>query len=164
MQSETLTPEEAAEFLRVNPQTVYRALRAGTLPGAKIGTSWRILRSELEEHLRTGGLTKKRSGHLPGLVREALTDAFDQADNNIAWWETFTSPAHATKLLGRLWSCADAVPSHTREAAAEWLLYRDPWSPEADDIRQGCTYAELARALKPELEEAIKEKVSSSTP
>lgn len=54
-QSETLTPEEAAAILRVNPQTVYRALRAGKLPGAKVGAQWRILRADLEEYLRTGG-------------------------------------------------------------------------------------------------------------
>ena len=52
--NETLTPEEAAEMLRVNPQTVYRALRAGKMPGAKIGAQWRILKSDLDEYLRTG--------------------------------------------------------------------------------------------------------------
>ena len=45
---ETLTPEEAAQYLRVNPQTVYRLLRNGKLPGAKIGHQWRIRRADLE--------------------------------------------------------------------------------------------------------------------
>ena len=52
---ETLTPEEAARFLKLNPQTVYRALRAGKLPGAKVGAQWRLSKAALEEYLRTGG-------------------------------------------------------------------------------------------------------------
>jgi len=43
-----LTPEEAAEYLRVNPQTVYRLLRAGKCPGVKIGRQWRIRRADLD--------------------------------------------------------------------------------------------------------------------
>ena len=43
-----LTPEEAAAYLRVNPQTVYRLLRAGRCPGVKIGRQWRIRRSDLD--------------------------------------------------------------------------------------------------------------------
>ncbi len=43
-----LTPEEAAAYLRVNPQTVYRLLRAGKCPGVKIGRQWRIRRADLD--------------------------------------------------------------------------------------------------------------------
>ena len=43
-----LTPEEAAAYLRVNPQRVYRLLRAGRCPGVKIGRQWRIRRSDLD--------------------------------------------------------------------------------------------------------------------
>jgi excisionase family DNA binding protein len=43
-----LTPEEVAEYLRVNPQTVYRLLRAGKCPGVKIGRQWRIRRADLD--------------------------------------------------------------------------------------------------------------------
>ncbi len=45
---ELLTPEEAARYLRVNPQTVYRMLRRGECPGTKMGRQWRIRRTELE--------------------------------------------------------------------------------------------------------------------
>ncbi len=53
-----MTPEEAAAYLRVNPQTVYRLLRRGTLPGVKIGRQWRIRRADLDAHFgapRTAG-------------------------------------------------------------------------------------------------------------
>ncbi len=43
-----LTPEEAAAYLRINPQTVYRLLRAGKCPGVKIGRQWRIRRADLD--------------------------------------------------------------------------------------------------------------------
>ncbi len=43
-----MTPEEAAEFLKVDIRTIYRWLRAGTLPAAKFGDSWRIRKSDID--------------------------------------------------------------------------------------------------------------------
>ena len=48
---DTLTPEEAAAYLRVNAQTMYRLLRSGQLPGVKVGRQWRIRRVALEQYL-----------------------------------------------------------------------------------------------------------------
>lgn len=48
------TPEEASRYLRVHEQTVYRRLRAGKLPGAKIGDQWRIRKADLDEYLKGG--------------------------------------------------------------------------------------------------------------
>jgi excisionase family DNA binding protein len=47
-----MNPEEAAEYLRVTPQTVYRRLREGSLPGAKVGGQWRILKEDLDAYLK----------------------------------------------------------------------------------------------------------------
>ncbi len=47
-----LTPEEAADYLRVNRETVYRRLRAGKLPGNKIGQQWRIRKHDLNRYLQ----------------------------------------------------------------------------------------------------------------
>lgn len=47
----TLSPEEAAEYLKVNPQTIYRNLRRGRLPGGKIGRQWRIRKEDLDRFL-----------------------------------------------------------------------------------------------------------------
>ena len=52
---ELLTPEEAAPYLRVNPQTVYRLLRGRRCPGVKVGRQWRIRKADLEARL--GGQT-----------------------------------------------------------------------------------------------------------
>ena len=51
-QREILTPDEAARYLRVHPQTIYRRLRTGTMPGAKIGDQWRIRKADLESYLK----------------------------------------------------------------------------------------------------------------
>ena len=81
----TLTPEEAAAYLKVNPQTIYRNLRRGRLPGAKVGRQWRLRRSDLDRLLagasvaaeevlpwRTGG--RAESGTAAG-KRQALLQA-----------------------------------------------------------------------------------------
>lgn len=64
---ETLTPEEAARYLRVNPQTLYRLLRSGRLPGVKVGRQWRIRKATLEAYLDGGaGPGHARTGRSPG--------------------------------------------------------------------------------------------------
>lgn len=43
-----LTPEEVAQVLDVSLMTVYRKLKSGELPGAKIGANtWRIKQDDL---------------------------------------------------------------------------------------------------------------------
>ncbi len=49
--SDLLTPEEVAGYVRVNPQTIYRLLRSGKLPGAKIGHQWRVRKTDLDAYL-----------------------------------------------------------------------------------------------------------------
>lgn len=48
---EILTPEQVADLLSVSVSTVYRELRAGRLPGLKVGQQWRISRSVLMDRL-----------------------------------------------------------------------------------------------------------------
>ena len=42
------TVKEAAEFLRVTPETVRRLCRRGKIPFARIGSDYRFLKSDLE--------------------------------------------------------------------------------------------------------------------
>ncbi len=53
MLAEVMTVSEVAQFLRVNPQTVYRKAKAGELPAVRIGRAIRFRRSELEAWLKT---------------------------------------------------------------------------------------------------------------
>ena len=45
--SAVLTPEQAAAELQLHPNTIYKLLSDGTLPGRKVGSSWRIPRTQL---------------------------------------------------------------------------------------------------------------------
>jgi len=46
-QSEVLTAQEAADYLRVSLKTLYRLVAAGQVPGQKVGRSWRFRRADL---------------------------------------------------------------------------------------------------------------------
>ena len=58
MGTEVMTVSEVAQYLRVNPQTVYRKAKAGELPAVRIGRAIRVRRSELDEWLKTWTLQK----------------------------------------------------------------------------------------------------------
>ncbi len=42
------TDQEVATLVKVDTETIYRWLWSGKLPGAKIGDSWRIRKSDIE--------------------------------------------------------------------------------------------------------------------
>jgi len=46
-----LTPDEAAEIVKVSAKTIREWLKAGTLKGIKTGRLWRIKESELRAFL-----------------------------------------------------------------------------------------------------------------
>jgi excisionase family DNA binding protein len=47
-----ITIDEAAQYLRFHPSTVYRLARRGELPAVKVGKQWRLDRKVLENWLR----------------------------------------------------------------------------------------------------------------
>ncbi len=54
MNDETITVNEAAEMLKVSPQSVRRWLKDGHLKGSKVGKGklWRLNRREVENYLK----------------------------------------------------------------------------------------------------------------
>lgn len=52
---EVLTPDEAAQLLKVSKKTLLRHARDGQVPGVKLGRVWRFRRSELLDLLTTPG-------------------------------------------------------------------------------------------------------------
>ena len=48
-----LTPNEVAEQLRVSSMTVYRLIKAGDLPAARIGKSFRIREEDVDSYLQS---------------------------------------------------------------------------------------------------------------
>lgn len=55
MTSEWMSAGEAAQAYGVSPDTIYRALKAGTLPvpAVKVGRQWRIHRESVERFVAT---------------------------------------------------------------------------------------------------------------
>lgn len=56
-----MTLEEVANYLKLQPQTVYKWAQEGQIPGAKLGKEWRFRKAILDEwidsaiHLSKGG-------------------------------------------------------------------------------------------------------------
>ena len=48
MSTNAMTVQEVAEYLNVDPKTVYRLVNRGKLPGFKVGGSWRFQRDDLD--------------------------------------------------------------------------------------------------------------------
>jgi excisionase family DNA binding protein len=48
---ELMTPREVAEVMRVSTMTVYRLVKAGTLPAIRVGKHLRIRRADLRAYL-----------------------------------------------------------------------------------------------------------------
>ena len=61
MNSEVLTVEEVANYLRIDIRTVYRLAKRGDIPCIKIGRQWRFNRDDIKE-LVSGGLHNKENG------------------------------------------------------------------------------------------------------
>lgn len=47
-EDEMLTIDDLAAYLKLKPQTIYKWVQAGKLPGAKFGKEWRFRRSAIE--------------------------------------------------------------------------------------------------------------------
>lgn len=53
--TDVLTLDEAAAYLRVHPRTLRTKASEGEVPGAKVGRVWRFHRRQLERWLLDGG-------------------------------------------------------------------------------------------------------------
>lgn len=57
--SDFMTVKECAELLKISTTTIYRLVRKGNLPGAKIGNQWRFSRGLIKKHVE-GNIEKRR--------------------------------------------------------------------------------------------------------
>ena len=51
MMAPVLTVNELSDYLKFHPTTIYRLLKAGQLPGFRIGSDWRFNVEEIERWL-----------------------------------------------------------------------------------------------------------------
>lgn len=117
-EKDVLSAEEVAEYLGVNPVTVYRWCREGRLPCLKIGKFWRIRRGALEDFLGRG----ERPATLVGQLRSFLYVP-----------DTVIGIAETTDLLHRL----DAAFLQVGEARGGLLVKFHGGEPDAseDELR-----------------------------
>ena len=52
--SEIMTPKEVATYLKMSVLTVYKHAKMGTIPGFRIGNSWRFDKSRIDAALLGG--------------------------------------------------------------------------------------------------------------
>ena len=62
MDSEFLTAEEVAEYLRLPLSTVYKLVQDKRLPGFKVGKHWRFRRETFEQWIKTQELSLSGKG------------------------------------------------------------------------------------------------------
>ena len=60
MDERYMTGEEVADYLQIRRETLYRWLKAGRLPGHKVGRAWRFAKQELDEWVRSGGAAEEQ--------------------------------------------------------------------------------------------------------
>jgi excisionase family DNA binding protein len=62
MNSEVLTVQEVANYLRIDIRTVYRLAKRGDIPCIKIGRQWRFNRDDIKELVSRGPRNKESGG------------------------------------------------------------------------------------------------------
>ncbi len=73
MNTDVMTVSEVAEYLRVNPQTVYRRAKAGQLPAVRIGRAIRFRKSELDEWMKTAAVISSPEGARDLAFKEGIS-------------------------------------------------------------------------------------------
>jgi excisionase family DNA binding protein len=54
LEKEILTLEEAAEYLRMNPEVLRRHVKKGDIPGKQIGRVWKFSKRLLQKYIEEG--------------------------------------------------------------------------------------------------------------
>jgi excisionase family DNA binding protein len=95
MSSQVMTPEQVAEFLQVNPATVYRYIRQHRLEASRLGRHYRITREAVDRFLRANSnLSEVRAAlfdrvariaeHSPGVNDEDVMRVLEEVDAELA--------------------------------------------------------------------------------
>lgn len=51
---EIMTPKEVAKYLKMSVLTVYKHAKQGTIPGFRVGNSWRFDKKKIDDVLLNG--------------------------------------------------------------------------------------------------------------
>lgn len=58
---------EVADIMRVSKMTVYRLIRSGDMPAIRVGKSFRVPASAVEEIIASGAVTEQREDRVAGI-------------------------------------------------------------------------------------------------
>lgn len=95
MPNEIMTPEQVAEFLQINPATVYRYIRQHKLEASRLGRHYRITRAAVDRFLRANSNASavraalfERVGRIAernrGLTDEEVMRVLEEVDAELA--------------------------------------------------------------------------------
>jgi len=73
MDKKTMTTEEVAEILKVNPRTISRLIKRDFLPAFKVGNKWRFFQNEVEKWIKANrsGVLAIKEKKPEGVITEA---------------------------------------------------------------------------------------------
>ena len=64
--SEIMKPKEVAQYLKMSILTVYKHAKQGTIPGFRVGNSWRFDKKCIDEILIKSGKTPEKTAAAGG--------------------------------------------------------------------------------------------------
>jgi excisionase family DNA binding protein len=114
----TLTVEEAAAYLRVDPVTVERELRRGRLPGNRVGRAWRLSSEALADYLGGGDPTAAMFEASTRLEQDDVDEALRILLRNLVA-DRLVPPPLRLSLLRRLGILAEAAETASPQRARE---------------------------------------------
>ncbi len=71
MNENLITVKEIADYLKVNPATVYRMVRKGGIPAFKVGSEWRFKKESIELWIAE---RERQNGNGNGKAKEDQSD------------------------------------------------------------------------------------------
>jgi excisionase family DNA binding protein len=146
-----LTTDEVLDYLQVNLRTVYRLIKAGTLPAVRVGRQWRFRRADLDAWLEGQGTGRRRvravsAAPVPGAAQRRVLVVDDEAGIRELLTRTLALAEYEVEAL------ADARGALDRLRLGDYdLLIADLRMPGID----GLTMIREARRLQPALKVII---------
>jgi len=115
-----MSPDDAAEILKVSRRSIDKFLRDGSLKGSKVGRFWRIKKEDLYEFIDvergTGTIRIGTNGvHASGHIREIFYGIVENINEDKKWLESEKNRAHTRRVAGRMWACTDILPGELSE-------------------------------------------------
>ena len=99
---EVMNSFEAAEYLRLSRITILRRLKAGKLPGVKIGKEWRLSKAALDEHLRGPNTAEIQAAELEArqqVARQSVAALLEDTTERADWLKRQAALQDAEKAM-----------------------------------------------------------------